>query len=548
MFNFFSILYFKINKVVIFFFKKKKQDFHGGIDFLFMKKNIKTLPEKIILPGDQFVVYLNFYTFEKVQLRVQIGDYVFKGQLLVEGNKHIVPIHAPTSGKIIDIKRYLYDLILNKYRIDFFLIADGKDISTKLFPIHHYKKIKRENIIKLIYKNGIVGLGGAQFSTTRKLRIALHNNIDTLIINSLESEPYITADRWLMENYISDVLKGCEIIQWILRVKNVIIAIADDQDDFFIKIKKEVLNYPGFKLRFIKQKYPSGSSKQLIKILTGKEIPHNGHATNLGIVMYNVGTVYAVKKAIIEGEPLISRVVTITGKALTYSGNMWVRFGVSISDLLIHLNYFNLKNKLVIIGGPLMGSVISNIQTPVLKSTNCILIPSDDEIKKKELEQSCIRCGKCSNGCPMKLLPQQLYWYSKGLNHDKTKEYKIKDCIECGICEQVCPSNIPLLNYFKKEKRILKEIEIFKIKSKEAKDRFQKKQFRLNSKKIISKKNIFFDSAANSKKNDAFENIFKEDLIKKSILKKEQEARKKSILDAIERVKNKKNGLRLNIK
>ncbi|MCW5196753.1 electron transport complex subunit RsxC [Buchnera aphidicola (Pemphigus obesinymphae)] len=510
------------------------------MDFLFMGKNIKTLPEKTILSGDQFVVYLDFYTFEKIQLRVEIGDYVFKGQMLVEGKKHIVPIHAPTSGQIVDIKRYVYDLILNKYRIEFFLISDGKDISKKLFPIHHYKKINRESIIKLIYQNGIVGLGGALFPTTHKLYMALHNNVDTLIINSLESEPYITADKWLMKNYASDILKGCEIIQWILKVKNVIIAIADDKDDFFIKINKEVLDYPGFQLRFIKKKYPSGSSKQLIKLLTGKEIPHNGHATNLGIVMYNVGTVYAVKKAVIEGEPLISRAVTITGGALTYSGNMWVRFGVSINDLLMHLNYFNLKNKSVIVGGPLMGSEISNIQTPVLKGTNCILIPSDNEIKKKGLEQPCIRCGKCSNGCPMKLLPQQLYWYSKGLNHNKTKEYKIKDCIECGICEQVCPSDIPLLNYFRKEKRILKEIEIFKKKSKEAKDRFQKKQFRLNSRKIISIKNILFDSTFNFEKNDIFENIFEKKLIKKSMLKKEKEARKKSIHDAIERVKNKK--------
>lgn len=541
--NFSSLVFIKIYRIInLLFFNKKSYDFHGGIHFLLMKKNINTLPEKIILSGDKFCIYFYVDSIGITQRRVQIGDQVYKGQALIFGKKHIVPVHSPTSGTIIDIKKYMYDNVLNIYKIEIFILADGKDIGKQLFPIHNYKKMSRENIIRLIYKNGIVGLGGAEFSTARKLSIALNKrNIDTLIINGLESEPYITADRWLIKYYISEILKGCEILKWLLRATYVVIAIEDNQDISMIEIKKEVSYYPNFQLRIIKTRYPIGSSKQLIKFLTGKEISYNKHATDMGIVIHNVGTVYAVKRAIIEGEPLIQRVVTLTGDALKYSGNMWVRFGTFINDLLLHNNFSDFKNKPVIIGGPLMGSLVSNFNTPISKNINCILIPSADEIKRKELETPCIRCARCSEACPMKLLPQQLYWYSKSADHKKTREYKIEDCIECGICEQVCPSSIPLIHYYKKEKRILHEIDLNKSKFRESKIRFHNTQLRLNNRKKILMENISLktDIKDIDSRTDLY--ISKEDSIQKYIVKKTKELRKKNIQAAIERVKNKRN-------
>ncbi|HXK00603.1 MAG TPA: electron transport complex subunit RsxC [Buchnera sp. (in: enterobacteria)] len=487
-----SCIFFKIYQIInIIFFNKKNHDFYGGIRFLSTKKNIKTLPEKIILPGDKFCIYFDVDPIGIIHLKVQIGDQVYRGQELIFSKKHVVPVHAPTSGRIVDIKKSIYNNILNKYRIEIFILADGKDIGKKLFPVHNYKETSRENIIKLIYKNGIVGLGGAQFSTARKLSIGINKgNINTLIVNGLESEPYITADRWLIKNHISEILKGCEILQWILKVTHVIIAIEDNQDISIVQIKKKLSYYSGFQLCCIKTRYPVGSSKQLIKLLTGKEIPYNKHSTDIGIIMYNIGTVYAVKRAVIEREPLIKRVVTLTGDALKHSGNMWVRFGISIHDLLLSINFSDFKNKLVITGGPLMGSVVSDFNTPILKHINCILIPSSIEIKRQELETPCIRCARCADVCPMKLLPQQLYWYSKSVDHNKTREYKIENCIECGICEQVCPSRIPLLNYYKQEKKMLNEIDFNKKKFRESKIRFQNTQLRLNSEKKISTENI----------------------------------------------------------
>lgn len=527
-----------ITKIFFSFFYNKKNIFYGGIELLSIKKDKNIFMYKNICMGDIFIVPINIHITKTFKLKIKIGERVLKGQSLTVGDKDIVPVHSPTSGIVKNIKKYILDQDTHKVGMGIVIIADGKDIWIPLLPVKNYKTLSSKRLISLIYERGIVGLGGGQFSTAHKLRTGI-DKIDTLIINGVESDPYTRSDEWLMENYASDILKGCEILQWILKLNHIIIAISEEKLSAILNIKKELSKYPNFKITTIIKKYPSGSSKQLVQILTGKQIPHGRHATDLGILIYNVSTVYAIKKAIIEGHPLIERIITLTGDNAKYRGNMWVRIGTSIKDILLFTQGQISEDQRVIIGGPLTGTILSNMDIPILKSTSCLFITSIVQIKKQQnLEQPCIRCGICSNLCPMKLLPQQLYFYSKNSDHIKTKKYNIQDCIECGICEIVCPSAIPLMSYYKKEIRLLNEIHQYKLNVNIYKRRFHNKKIRLNNKERSLIKNIYIDNMYHIIKKDT--DIIQKINDKNNCLDLQKKIRKSKIKDAIKRVMEKK--------
>ena len=236
-------------------------------------------------------------------------------------------------------------------------------------------------------------------------------------------------------------------------------------------------------LRVIPTKYPSGGAKQLTQILTGKQVPHGGRSSDIGVLMQNVGTAYAVKRAVIDGEPLTERVVTLTGEAVSRPGNVWARLGTPVRHLLEQAEFCPASDQMVIMGGPLMGFTLPGLDVPVVKITNCLLAPSASEMGEPQEEKGCIRCSACADACPADLLPQQLYWFSKGQQHDKATAHNLADCIECGACAWVCPSNIPLVQYFRQEKAEIAAIRQEEQRAAEAKARFEARQARLEREK-----------------------------------------------------------------
>ncbi|EGT5729192.1 electron transport complex subunit RsxC, partial [Cronobacter dublinensis subsp. dublinensis] len=287
----------------------------------------------------------------------------------------------------------------------------------------------------------------------------------------------------LMQDCAAQIIDGVRILAHILQPREVLIGIEDNKPQAISMMRAVLHGEHKIRLRVIPTKYPSGGAKQLTQILTGKQVPHGGRSSDIGVLMQNVGTAFAVKRAIIDGEPLTERVVTLTGEAVGRPGNVWARIGTPVRHLLEHAGFIPTSEQLVIMGGPLMGFTLPGLDVPVVKITNCLLAPSAAEMGAPQEEQHCIRCSACADACPADLLPQQLYWFSVGQQHDKATAHNLADCIECGACAYVCPSNIPLVQYFRQEKAEIRAIAEEQQRAAEAKARFEARQLRLEREK-----------------------------------------------------------------
>uniref|UniRef100_UPI00197E55DF electron transport complex subunit RsxC n=1 Tax=Pantoea stewartii TaxID=66269 RepID=UPI00197E55DF len=465
------------------FFKKEKiWDFQGGIHPPEMKTQSNGTPLAELPLPHRFIIPLKQHIGHEGEICVSPGDKVLRGQPLTFGQGRMLPVHAPTSGVIDAIAQHMTAHPSGLSELCIFLTPDGDDRWMPLSPLPDYRQHERSAILKRIHDAGIAGLGGAGFPTATKLKGGLQG-VNTLIINAAECEPYITADDRLMQDCAAEVLEGCRILAWVLQAERVLIGIEDNKPEAIAALKQALGGERDLQIRVIPTKYPSGGAKQLTKILTGMEVPHGGRSTDIGVLMQNVGTAWAVKRAIINGEPITERVVTLTGEAIAQPRNVWSRLGTPISHLLHQVGFHPSPGQMVIMGGPLMGFTLPSLDVPVVKITNCILAPSGTEMGNTQQEQSCIRCSACADACPANLLPQQLYWYSQGGDHDKARAHHIDDCIECGACAYVCPSNIPLVQYYRQEKAELRAIDLEAKRTLEAKARFEARQARLEREK-----------------------------------------------------------------
>jgi len=462
--------------------KEKVWDFEGGIHPPEMKTQSNGTPLSELPLPHRFIIPLKQHIGHEGEICVAPGDQVLRGQPLTFGTGRMLPIHAPTSGVIDAIGHHMTAHPSGLSELCIFLTPDGEDRWIPRDPLPDYRQHPRADIVQRIHDAGVAGLGGAGFPTATKLKGGLRG-VNTLIINAAECEPYITADDRLMQDYAAEVLEGCRILAWVLQAERVLIGIEDNKPEAIAALKQALGSERDLQIRVIPTKYPSGGAKQLTRILTGKEVPHGGRSTDIGVLMQNVGTAWAVKRAIVNGEPITERVVTLTGEAIAQPRNVWSRLGTPISHLLHHVGFTAAPRQMVIMGGPLMGFTLPSLDVPVVKITNCILAPSATEMGNNEEEQSCIRCSACADACPAKLLPQQLYWYSKGGDHDKARAHHIDDCIECGACAYVCPSNIPLVQYYRQEKAELRAIDLEAKRTLEAKARFEARQARLEREK-----------------------------------------------------------------
>ena len=430
----------------------KQHTFVGGLKLDGHKKrSTQTAIHKIPL-SKKLILPLQQHIGEASLPIVEVGDKVLKGQKIARADGHVsVYLHAPSSGTVtaIDDQPIPHPSGLSACCIT--IETDGEDRWIERQKTEDFTTLSEHEIRQTLREAGIVGLGGAGFPSFIKLNPGVHHHVETLIINGVECEPYITCDDMLMRERASGILDGIEIMQYALRVKNCIIAIEDNKPEAIAAMELALAtrsHLNNTSIISVPTRYPAGSEKQLIQVVTGKQVPSHGLPIDLGIVCHNVGTSYAISRAIIHGEPLISRIVTITGKQVNKAGNFETLFGTPMHELLAFCDTKRQADEPFILGGPMMGYNLSGDHLPVTKTANCILVGVEDAAPAVD-PLPCIRCGECATVCPVSLLPQQLYWHSRAKDLDKTREYNLFDCIECGCCSYVCPSKIPLVHYFR---------------------------------------------------------------------------------------------------
>ncbi|WP_323634840.1 electron transport complex subunit RsxC [Pectobacterium polaris] len=464
-------------------FKKDRiWDFDGGIHPPEMKTQSSQIPLRQIPLPEQFIIPLKQHLGPEGEICVSVGDKVLRGQPLTRGKGRTLPVHAPTSGTVNAIRQHTTAHPSGLSELSIIIVPDGDDRWCERQTLTDYRAQSVDTLLAHLHQAGIAGLGGAGFPTAAKLQGGMRG-IETLIINGAECEPYITADDRLMQECAEEIIQGVEILSFLLQPKRILIGIEDNKPEAISALRLALGKRIDIQLRVIPTKYPSGGAKQLTKILTGKEVPFGKHSAAIGVLMQNVGTAFAIKRAVIDGEPLTERVVTLTGEALRQPGNVWARLGTPVRHLLKQGGFHVNKQPMVVMGGPLMGFTLPSLDVPIVKISNCLLAPSHAEMEPVAEEQSCIRCSKCADACPAGLLPQQLYWFSRGQEHEKARNHHLFDCIECGACAYVCPSNIPLVQYYRQEKAEIRAIDEEAQRAAQAKVRFDAKQARLEREK-----------------------------------------------------------------
>ncbi|WP_017446350.1 electron transport complex subunit RsxC [Gayadomonas joobiniege] len=432
--------------------------------------------------ASKYYVSLKQHIGQQAEACVQVGDKVKKGQMLSRADTAMqLPVHAPTSGIVTDIREHILAHPSGLGEQTIIIEADGSDEWCQREGLDNYQQLPPAQILDKIKSLGVAGLGGAGFPT--HIKNSRPEAIELLIINGAECEPYITADDALMREHAADIVAGINILNHLLEAKLVVIAIEDNKPEAIKAMELASADEKDIIVRVVPTKYPTGGEKQLIQVLTGKEVPSGGIPADIGIVMQNVATAYSTYRAVIHGEPLIERVVTLTGESISQAGNYWVRIGTPVAHILTQAGYNQPAEGRLIMGGPMMGFSIHSPLTPVSKITNCLLAPAMNELPDPADEQACIRCGYCADACPASLLPQQLYWHSKAREYEKAQHFDLFDCIECGACAYVCPSEIPLVQYYRVAKANIRQQAAENEKAEKAKERFNQRQLRLEEEK-----------------------------------------------------------------
>ena len=433
------------------------------------------IPPLLILPLQQHIG-------EPAECRVRPGDHVYKGQTIATAPGPVsVPVHASSSGTVIAVEKHPVPHPSGLQADCIVIETDGRDSYQQAdHAAVDYRHTKPASLCELIQQAGIVGLGGAGFPT--RIKLCNHSQrIELLLINAVECEPYISCDNRLLQERAAEVVEGVRILFHVLQPDTCIIAIEDHmpQAEQALRAALDAVNASGITVTRIPDIYPSGGERQLIRILTGRDVPSQGFPADIGIICQNVGTAAAVYNAVVKRQPLLSRIVTVAGDGVAHQQNMDTLLGTPVSHLIATAGGYTEDVERLLIGGPMMGYTAHTDSVPVIKTTNCVLAVTREEMPAPLPEQPCIRCAKCTDVCPAELLPQQLYWYARSNNYDAAQDYDLFDCIECGCCAYVCPSHIPLVQYYRHAKAEIWNQEVQKKASDNARSRHESKQRRL---------------------------------------------------------------------
>ncbi len=431
-----------------------KHLFFGGIHPKYNKEMSTGITSFHTITPKQVVIPMQQHIGAPCTPLVQEGDTVLRGQKIGDGEGLCVPVHASVSGKVVAIEprphtsgREVMAIVIENDFKDTTIEHHGDDT-----PLD---ELDSDAILGAVREAGIVGMGGAAFPGNIKALSAM-GNVDTLIANACECEPYITADDSLLRTKPEQVLSGMQLLQHVVHPKRAVLAVEDNKAEAIEKINAIIKNYPGIELAVLPTRYPQGSEKQLIQALTGREVAPGALPVSVNCAVFNVSTFAAIFRAVRLGMPLTERIVTISGEAIAEPQNFIVRIGTPFHDLIEVAGGLNEKTERVISGGPMMGFAQKDLSVPVIKATNSILCLLKDENGAAE-NPVCLRCGKCVAVCPMRLQPLYMYRFTNAEQVKELNRLNILDCIECGSCAFTCPGKLPLVERFRKGKQLVRE-------------------------------------------------------------------------------------------
>jgi len=487
--------------------------FSGGITPDMCKWTEKSSIEDCPLPP-LFIVPIKQHIGQACTPLVQVGDLVLRGQKIAKSEGYLsVPIHAPTSGKVIKIEESPIPHPSGMGLPSIFIEPDGKDArDNSLAPMTNWQTLDPAELRERVRLCGIAGLGGAAFPTFIKLLKDTRNPIETVILNGIECEPFLTNDHRLMVEHSAEVLRGLELIMHMVGAEKAIIAIEDNKPSAVSAMQKHValLAKQGITVASLPTRYPQGSEKQLIESLTGKQVPAGKLPMHVGVLCQNIGTTKAIDDAIMFGRPITDRIITVSGDAVPKPGNMRVRLGTPMRFIYAQRGLENFDGIQLLHGGPMMGERMKHPDIPVIKSSTGLLALSNKYIKQAhQVEDPCIRCGHCSEVCPVSLVPNLLADHCRNEQLEKAADYNLFDCIECGACSYVCPSHIPLVHYFRYGKGQTAQVrreqsfaEVSRMRSESREARLQREKDEKAAKRRKVRNNLHTKTTESPKKDD----------------------------------------------
>ena len=431
-----------------------KHLFFGGIHPKYNKEMSIKNEQLLTVTPRQVVIPMLQHIGAPCTPLVQVGDRVLRGQKIGDGEGLCVPVHASISGTVVAVEprphtsgRMILSVVIEN---------DHQDTPVQVTGLTQpLEQLDIDQVLHKIREAGIVGMGGAAFPGNVKALSAL-GNVDTLIANACECEPYITADDSLLRTAPSQVLEGMEILRQVLKPNRTVLAVEDNKAAAIERIKGMLKDYPGIGLAVLPTRYPQGAEKQLIQAVTGREVEPGKLPVSVNCAVFNVSTYAAIYRAVRKGFPVTQRIVTVSGEAIAEPQNFVVRIGTPFRDLIEVAGGLHDKTERVISGGPMMGFAQSDLQVPVVKATNSVLCLLKDQNGAAE-NPVCLRCGKCVSVCPMRLQPLYMYRFVNAARTDELERLHLMDCMECGSCAFTCPGKLPLVERFRKGKQMLRE-------------------------------------------------------------------------------------------
>ena len=513
--------------------------FHGGVKPAYNKEASTTRLIAVAPTPTLLVIPLHQSIGGPPRPLVAAGEHVLKGQRIggADGNVSSA-VHASTSGTVVAVEMRLMPHTSGLSALCVVIEPDGRDewIARQPFDFRAAAPSRTRDYLR---DAGVVGLGGAVFPSYLKLTAGKRGKLDTLVLNGAECEPFITCDDVLMRERAEAILKGAAIMREMLAAGRVLIGIEDNKPqaiaamEIATRTANQAAGDEAIQVVSVPTRYPAGGAKQLIRVLTGIEVPHGERSTEYGVQCFNVGTAYAIYEAIELGQPLISRIVTVAGNVGS-ARNFEVLFGTPMHDLIALCDPLPDSDR-VIMGGPMMGLLMPADSVPVVKATNCVLVGSKKLFPPPPPEMPCIRCGECAKVCPADLQPFEMYWFSRAKIFGKAQEYHLFDCIECGCCAYVCPSRIPLVDYYRFAKSEIWAREVDKEAADVARERYEFRMLREEREKQEKAAKLAAKTAAGREKAAAAKAE-----AEKPAATPEEEAKKALIAAALERARAQK--------